>query len=112
MARKKKVIKKVAKRVVAKSSVKRSSRLVHSELRGERAWFEKRVGSKDRWGFVPINWKGWVALILLVWINVFAANFFKLEELVLDNYLKMGVVFLLSIFVFIEFAKKKTKGVK
>jgi sensor histidine kinase YesM len=72
-------------------------------------WFKSRDGSKDGWGFIPINWKGWVALFLLVGLNVFAANYFMLDELVLDNYLSMGVVFLLSIFVFIEVAKKKTK---
>lgn len=74
-------------------------------------WFKLRDGSSDGWGFIPINWKGWIAMILLIGLNVFAANYFRLNELVLDNYLGMGVVFLLSIFVFIEIAKKKTKGV-
>lgn len=69
-------------------------------------WFKRRGG--DDWGFVPIDWRGYVALILLVGLNVFAANYFNLNDLVLDNYLKMGVVFLLSVFVFIEIAKKKT----
>ena len=76
-------------------------------------WFRRRVGSlKDGWGFIPINWKGFAALVLLIGLNVFAANYFNLNELVLDNYLSMGVVFLLSIFVFIEIAKHKTAGVK
>ena len=76
-------------------------------------WFRKRAANlKGDWGFIPINWKGSVALILLVGLNVFAANYFNLNELIMDNYLKMGVVFLLSVFVFIEFAKKKTKGAK
>ncbi len=72
-------------------------------------WFRFRAGSKDGWGFIPINWKGWIALILLIGLNVFAANYFNLNEIVLDNYLSMGVVFLLSIFVFIEIAKHKTR---
>ena len=72
-------------------------------------WFKLRDGSSDGWGFIPINWKGWVALILLIGLNIFAANYFGLNELVLDNYLSMGVVFLLSIFVFIEIAKHKTR---
>lgn len=72
-------------------------------------WFRARNGSKDEWGFVPINWKGWIALILLIGLNMFAANYFNLNEIILDSYLKMGVVFLLSMFVFIEIAKKKTK---
>ncbi len=72
-------------------------------------WFRKRAGNlKDKWGFIPINWKGWVALILLIGVNVFAANYFNLNKLVLDSYLKMGVIFLLSIFVFVKIAKKKT----
>ncbi|MCD4771641.1 hypothetical protein K8R30_04485 [archaeon] len=76
-------------------------------------WFRKRLGNlKGDWGFVPINWEGFVSLVLLVGLNIFAANYFNLNDLVVDNYLKMGVVFLLSVFVFIEIAKKKTIGVK
>ncbi len=72
-------------------------------------WFRRRdPASDDSWGFVPINNKGLIAFVLLVGINVFAANYFNLNEFVIDNYLKMGVVFLLSIFVFIEIAKRKT----
>ena len=77
---------------------------------GRNPWFKRR--RKESWGFVPINWEGFVALILLVGLNVFAANYFNLNDLVVDNYLKMGVVFLLSVFVFIEIAKRKTLGVK
>jgi hypothetical protein len=73
------------------------------------SWFCKRIKG-DNWGFIPINWKGWIALILLIGLNVFAANYFNLRELVLDSYLRMGVVFFLSIFVFIEIAKKKTRA--
>jgi len=72
-------------------------------------WFRKRdPASKDSWGFVPINEKGLVAFVLLIGLNVFAANYFNLNVFVLDNYFKMGVVFFLSIFVFVEIAKKKT----
>ncbi len=70
-------------------------------------WFRKSQDG-DGWGFVPINLKGYVALGLLGGLNIFAANYFNLNNLILDNYLKMGVVFLLSIFVFIEIAKRKT----
>lgn len=79
---------------------------------GKNAWFRLRKGSEDKWGFIPINWRGSVALLLLIGLNVCAANYFRLSELVLDNYLKMGVVFLLSIFVFIEIAKHKTMGMR
>ena len=75
-------------------------------------WFRRRdKNSKESWGFVPINWEGFVALILLVGLNVFAANYFNLNDLMVNNYLRMGVVFLLSVFIFIEIAKRKTLGV-
>ncbi len=76
-------------------------------------WFRRpKKDLKAKWGFIPINFKGWIALILLIAINAFASNYFQLNNIVLNNYLKMGVVFLLSLFVFIEFARKKTAGVK
>jgi hypothetical protein len=87
-----------------------SRRLMHSKLQIRKAWFRK--GKGENWGFIPINWKGWVALILLVGLNVFAADYFNLNNLILDNYLRMGVVFLLSVFVFIEIAKKKSVEVR
>ncbi len=71
-------------------------------------WFRKRSKGKDGWGFIPVNWKGFVALVLLFGLNIFSANYFRLNELVLDSYLKAGVVFLLSIFVFIEISKIKS----
>lgn len=73
-------------------------------------WF-RATNDKALWGCVPINWKGGVALVILIALNVFAAHYFNLNELVFDNYLKMGVVFLLSIFVFVEIAMRKTRGV-
>jgi hypothetical protein len=73
-------------------------------------WFKKRAGNlKEGWGFIPINWKGFVALALFFGINLFAVNYFDLNALVFDNWSKFGVVFLLSLFVLIEFAKKKTE---
>jgi len=71
-------------------------------------WFVERAEHKDGWSFVPINWKGWVALILLVGVNVFAANYFELNNFVFDGWAKMGVVFCLSIVVFVLIARKKT----
>ena len=60
-------------------------------------WFKERRNHKKGWSFVPINWKGWVALILLVGVNVFSANYFNLEVLEAISWNKFGVVFLLSI---------------
>ena len=55
-----------------------------------------------------MNWKGWVALILLILINVFAANYFELNRLVIDSWLGFGVVFFLSVLVFVLIARRKT----
>jgi hypothetical protein len=74
-------------------------------------WFIERSGHKGGWSFVPMNGKGWVALIVLVLVNVFAANYFKLNELAIDGWSSFGVVFFLSILVFILIARRKT-GVK
>jgi hypothetical protein len=97
--------KKFAKKVEARKSVIGSESSINKT-----AWFRRRDVKSDGWGFIPINWKGYVSLILLIGLNVFSANYFNLNELVVDSYLKMGVVFLLSIFVFIEIAKYKTLG--
>lgn len=76
-------------------------------------WFRKRDGNlKDGWGFIPINFKGWIALLLLVGLNVFAAQYFSLNEFIFNNWLKFGVVFFLSFAVFVIAAKRKTKDVK
>ncbi|MFH1238087.1 MAG: hypothetical protein ABIH79_02610 [archaeon] len=79
----------------------------------EGMWFRKVIESKSaEWGWVPINWKGWVSLILLVGSNVFAANYFQINKLVVSSWSKFGVVFLVSLFVFIMIARHKTRGVK
>ena len=79
----------------------------------ENSWFRKCVeGKNSEWGWVPINWKGWIALILLVGVNVVAANYFEINNLVMDSWSKFGVVFLVSIFVFIMIARRKTLGVR
>ena len=78
-------------------------------------WFRKhgKIVSEDAgWGWIPINWKGWVALLLLVGINVFAANYFDLPNAGFKQGSSFGIVFLLSLFVFIVIAQRKTLGVK
>jgi hypothetical protein len=75
-------------------------------------WFRERLGGKAGWSFIPLNWKGCVTLFILVALNLFSAFYFEVNYLILDNWLKMGVVFFLSIFVFIEIAKRKTRGLE
>ncbi len=99
MVKKKVVKKKVDRKIIRKSKV---IRIVKSP------WF-RVINPKHNWGFIPINSKGGIALILLIGINVFAANYFNLNMLVFDNWSKFGVVFLLSFFIFIEIAMRKTR---
>jgi len=76
-------------------------------------WFRKRKGDlKKSWGFIPINVKGWIALILLVAVNVFAANYFDIMNVSFVEVSKFLVVFLLSIAIFVLFAKRRTRGVE
>ena len=73
-------------------------------------WFRKIENDKDaKWGFIPINLKGWVALILLIAINVFAADYFYIINTSFIGIGKFLVVFLLSIAVFVLIAERKTK---
>ena len=74
-------------------------------------WFKERAGHKKGWSFVPLNWKGWVALILLIGVNVFAAQYFNVMNVSFTEVSKFLVVFLFSIVIFILIAKRKTEGV-
>ena len=76
------------------------------------SWFRRKEGNiKSGWGFIPVSWKGWIALFLLVGVNVFSAQYFSLNVLDRGNWSKFGGVFLLSLVVFILIAKRKTEGV-
>ncbi|MEA3329992.1 MAG: hypothetical protein U9Q06_04585 [Nanoarchaeota archaeon] len=76
-------------------------------------WFKKSVESKGaEWGLVPINWKGWVALVLLIGLNIFSANYFQINKFDINSWSKFGIVFLISLFVFIMIARRKTYGIK
>jgi len=74
-------------------------------------WFRERQGHKKGWSFVPINWKGWLSLAVLIILNVFAALYFDLNVIEGKRWAKFGVVFLLSILVFILIAQRKTQNV-
>lgn len=79
----------------------------------ENFWFKKYAETKSaEWSWIPANWKGWTALILLIGINTFAANYFQINKLLLNSWLKFSIVFLVSLFVFILIAQRKTQGVK
>ncbi len=80
---------------------------------GKDVWFKKRRKIRDSdWDFIPVNWKGWVALLLLIGVNIFAANYFDIMRVSFGEVSKFLVVFLLSISVFILIARRKTSGSK
>ncbi len=98
----------MVKKKTKKKAVKKS-KAVYSEF----PWFKRRDGNiRSSWGIVPINWKGWTAIIILVLLNVFSANYFDFMNAEFDEISKTIVVFLLSIIVFVLIARKKTKGVE
>ena len=82
--------------------------LVIKKKANKDSWFKKRIVG-DNWGFIPINWKGWTALIILIVLNVFAVNYFDVMNASFEDVSKFLVVFLLSIAVFILIAKRKTR---
>jgi len=86
---------------------------VKKKIGSKSPWFRKRKNAvNDKWGFIPINWIGWVSLILLIVVNVFASWYFNLKVLDGKEWVKFGIVFLLSMLVFILIAKSKTLLVK
>ena len=100
------MVKKTKKKVVRKNKVEKARF-------AENLWFKRRDGNKiSSWGIVPINWKGWTAIIVLVLLNVFSTNYFDIMNAAFDEVSKTIVVFLLSIIIFIMIARRKTKGVE
>lgn len=97
------MVKKVIKKVIKKATSKKvkTVRIIKNP------WF-RAVSSKHKWGFIPINWKGAVALVSLIGLNVFAAKYFNLNYLNFDNWSSFAIVFLLSMAVFIIISKRKT----
>ena len=92
---------------------KRAKKRVTKKENKKAPWFKRREKeSKSDWGFVPVNWKGWVALVFLIAINVFAANYFNITDISFKGVSKFLIVFLLSISTFILIARQKTVGLK
>jgi len=95
---KKSVIKKVTKKVSKKSKVIGTIK---------NPWF-KTISPKHTWGFVPANWKGGIALISLIGLNIFAAKYFNLNYITFDNWSSFTIIFLLSMAIFTIISKRKT----
>jgi hypothetical protein len=81
---------------------------------------EKKTNLKYPWfrnnkGFivnskVPISWQGYVTLILFLLLNFYSVFYFKIPFGSIDDTLGFFVVLLLSSFVFLVIARKKTRG--
>ncbi|MCK4997446.1 hypothetical protein KAS08_04010 [Candidatus Pacearchaeota archaeon] len=91
--------KKIKKKIIKKNT--KTIRIVKNP------WF-KTMKPKHKWGFIPINWKGGIALIILLGLNTFAAKYFNLNYLTFDNWSSFAIVFLLSMAIFVIISKRKT----
>ena len=91
--------------------VKRKKRLGKFSGMPKNPWFRKRT-NKDSWGIVPINYKGRLSFAILIFINIFSAWSLDIMNASWKEVNKFLVVFLLSLFVFIEVAKNNTKGLR
>lgn len=96
----------------SKVSKSKSRSIRHKFANGPKWFIRSSFHPKSSWGFIPKNWKGSLSLVSLVGLNIFAANYFRAVENSLDAFLKFGVVFCLSVFIFMEIAKHKTEGVR
>jgi len=74
-------------------------------------WFQAASGD-DNWSWIPVSWKGFVIFVLLLAVNVFAAQYIGINNLTLEGWISFGVVFLLSLFIFVMIAKRKTEGAR
>lgn len=94
----------MAKKIKVKKSEKNKKRI---GLRNP--WFKRHKGFFAN-GYTPITWQGYLFLILFLALNFYSVFYFKIPFGNFDEYIKFFVVLLLSIFVFLIVAKKKTVG--
>lgn len=81
------------------------------QVKKKKCWFRKDKGfvlSKR----VPISWEGYLVLFAFLAVNFFSVFYFKLPYTDFDSYIRFFIVLLLSVFVFIIIAKRKTRGEK
>jgi len=91
---------------------KRKAKKVSKSRISKNSWFRKDIGAKKTsdWGWIPLNYKGAIALGIFIFLNVFSAQYFDPLNAPWDDVSSFLVVLLLSFFVFIAIAKRKTKG--
>jgi hypothetical protein len=97
----------------SKKGVKASQKVVKSD--SENFWFRKRRGlfSPDLgYGWIPITWQGYIAVLLLIAVNAFSVFYFGLVSGEEESVLKSLTVFALSLLAFVIIAMNKTRGSK
>ena len=94
--------------MVKKSMKKKEVKKEEAENKNNKDfWFKSR--KNQNWGWIPLSWKGWIAFILLMLVNIFSAQYFDLLNITLKDFTKFLIVFLLSLFVFISISLRKTR---
>lgn len=73
-------------------------------------WFKRKGKIFHR--HIPINWKGYLALIIFLAFNFFSVFYFNFPLGDLDSIFAFLSVFGLSVFIFSIILIKKTKGVE
>ena len=111
---KRKSVKKSSLKVVRKPSpiINVKPEISEFEKPVGKPWFRKRRGlfSPDLgWGWVPITWQGYLAVLLLIVVNVFSVFYFDLALGGSDSVIKFLTVLALSLLVFSLFAIKRTR---
>ncbi len=74
-------------------------------------WFKLNRGYLVN-GRIPIRWQGYLTIILFLTLNFYSVFYFKFPFGGLENVAGFFAVLLLSTFVFLVIAKKKTRGEK
>ena len=73
-------------------------------------WFRPRTWCG--WGYIPINWKGVIAYIMLFALIILSAIYFQLFTEESSNGIKFLISFILLIIIFSFIANKKTDKTK
>ena len=91
---------------MVKKKVKKVERNLKKNVKNP--WFKKNNGLILN-GRIPINWRGWVVLIAFLTLNFYNVFYFHVPYGSLNDHFGFLGVLLLSIFIFLLIAIKKTK---
>jgi hypothetical protein len=77
-----------------------------------RYWFRKREGLKSKdlgWGYMPISWEGYLAVIVLIGLIIVAFFIFNLVDAKVWQGIGFAITVIILIIGFVFFAKSRTK---